>query len=214
MTGRMAATRHCGFRIDAATGNPTANDDAVDALVVATHDEAKRTNNRSWTELLFAMLGATWRGEGYVLGYRPSTPVVHDVGFNTHVGSLFPVKAWPQEHWTALDGLLAGKHSVSYQQCLDNLEGYMDWINSCRLIVTSDSLGLHLGLALGKKVVGLFGPTPASDLDPSDDLKVLVATVERDCLPCCRAECAYGETCMQFITPESVFAAIEELMRE
>jgi heptosyltransferase II len=214
MVDRMAPTQHYGFRIDNATGNPTASDDAYDALIVATHDEAKRTNNRSWAELLFAMLGATWRGEGYVLGYKPGNAVARDVGFNTHVGSLFPVKAWPAENWTALDGLLADRYSRSYQQCLDNLEGYIDWINSCRLIVTSDSLGLHLGLALGKKVVALFGPTPASDLDPNDNLKVLVAPADRDCLPCCRAECTYDETCMQFITPESVFAAVEELMRE
>lgn len=214
MADRVAAAQHYGFRIDAATGSPTANDDAYNALIVATHDEAKRTNNRSWAELLFSMLGAEWRGESHVLGYRPRNCVTCDVGFNTHVGSLFPVKAWPDDYWAALETLVAGRHTCSYQQCLDDLEGYMDWINSCRLIVTSDSLGLHLGLALGKKVVALFGPTPASDLDPSDNLKVLVAPVARDCLPCCRTACAFDETCMQFITPESVFEAIEEMMGE
>jgi len=212
MTDRMNAGKHYGFHIDGITGCPTANDDAYDALIVATHDEAKRTNSRSWSQLLFAVLGAKWRGEGYVLGYRPRTHVVHDVGFNTRVGSLFPVKAWPDGHWAALEKLIADRYTCSYQQCLDNLEGYMDWINSCRLIVTSDSLGLHLGLALGKKVVALFGPTPATDLDPSENLKVLVAPLERDCIPCCSAECMLGDSCMPYITPQAVFEAVKEMM--
>jgi heptosyltransferase-2 len=40
----------------------------------------------------------------------------------------------------------------------------MDWIHSCRVVVSTDSLGLHLGLAMDKWVVGLFGPTDPSEI--------------------------------------------------
>jgi heptosyltransferase-2 len=40
----------------------------------------------------------------------------------------------------------------------------MEWIASCRILVSSDSLGLHIALALGIPVVGLFGPTSAKEV--------------------------------------------------
>ncbi len=214
MTSRMTVAGRYGFHVDAATGRTAAGDEAYDALVAATHDEARLTGNRSWTQLLFAMLGAEWHGESYILGYSPRTDEVFDIGFNTQVGSLFPVKAWPHEQWQTLETLLDGSYTTAYQQCLDDLEGYMDWINSCRLIVTGDSLGLHLGLALGKKVVALFGPTPASDLDQSENLKVIVAPLDRDCIPCCRAECMLNDSCMPYITPRMVLEAAKELLHD
>jgi len=44
-----------------------------------------------------------------------------------------------------------GEYTFSMQQGMDNLHLYMDWINSCRLLVTNDSLGLHIALASEKK---------------------------------------------------------------
>ena len=59
-------------------------------------------------------------------------------------------------------------------QHLDDLHGYMDWINTCRVLITNDSLGLYLGIALGKKVIALFGPTPSDTWKPpSEQVRVL-----------------------------------------
>ncbi|MDP6525411.1 MAG: glycosyltransferase family 9 protein [Kiritimatiellia bacterium] len=212
LAGSIDAVNWCGFFSDPATGKPTASEHAYDALIVTMHHEAKQANVRSWSDLLFSMLGEEWRGEGTVLGYKPGTEISHDVGFNTNVGSLFPVKAWPDGHWAELEKLIGDRYTVSYQQCLDDLYGYMDWINSCRALVTNDSLGLHLALALDKKVIGMFGPTPATELDPNDNLKVIVSPADDDCMPCCSSECATGDPCMQYITPDMVFRVLEEML--
>lgn len=208
-----ARVRH-GFRLDPGTREPVACDRIGEGLVVTTHEQARQIHGRPWAELLYAMLGATWKGEACMLGYQPRGRVVHDIGFNTRVGSLMPVKAWPDSHWLRLEQLIAGRYTVSYQQCLDDLDGYMEWIHSCRVLITCDSLGLHLGMAMRKKMVALFGPTPADDLSPAANLRIVMPPLNRECMPCLAGTCAVGDPCMRHLSPEAVWDAVEQLMAE
>lgn len=212
MVSRINAWQHFGFRFDQETGTAQAYERADEALEIATNESGKRQNGKSWEQVLFAMLGSRWNGEGYVLGYKPATRPAFDVGLNMHVGPKFPLKAWPPEHWQKLEQLLAGR-TVTHQQHLTNLRGYIDWVNSCHTLVTNDSLGLHLGLALRKKIVALIGPTSSEkELPPHNGhLKVLKPAINRDCMPCYRPECVWEDPCMQYIHPERVVAAIDAL---
>lgn len=212
MADRIDAWSHYGFRLDEATGKVEAYDEAYEALAMATSDDLKRLSTKTWNEVLYEMLGAQWQGESFLLGYRSSTGEQYDVGFNTHVGSLIPVKAWPDVHWKALESRLAGRFSITHQRHLNDLRGYMDWIHSCRALVTNDSLGVYLALALGKQVVALFGPTSHSDQSPHERLHVLTPEIERECLPCCRAECALGDPCMNYISPQCVAEAVMDCL--
>ena len=210
LAARVEAWSRYGFRLDEESGRAEAYDRAYEALAVATREDAKKLNNRPWAELLFEMLGAKWRGESYIQGYRPKTGTQYDIGFNTHVGALLPVKAWPPGHWTELERLLQGRRMVTWQQNLNDLHGYMDWINTCRLLVTNDSLGMFLGVALGKKVLGLFGPTSATEQSPHPNLRTLTPPLDRECMPCCLPTCALQDPCINYITPRMVLDAIEE----
>ena len=53
-------------------------------------------------------------------------------------------------------------YSISWQEGLNNMEQYFDWIHRCRLIVTNDSFGPHLAIAMKKKIVALFSSTRSS----------------------------------------------------
>jgi len=211
MADRIQALNRYGFTLDPKTGEAEACEEAYESLVVRTHDDAQRLT-RPWIELVYEMLGETWQGERYLLGYRPKTSECHDIGFNTHVGTLCPLKAWPEDCWDELNSRISGKHSVSRQQCLRDLDGYMDWINTCRLLVTNDSLGLHLGLALGKQVLALFGPTSSSDLSAWDNLHIISSPTPCECRPCYATSCVQGETCMRGITPDVVLEAVERIL--
>lgn len=209
LASRISAWSHYGFRLDHETGEPEAYERAYEALEIATREDVKKLNNRPWVEVLYRMLGAEWRGESYVLGYQPVSEVAYDIGFNKQVGALLPVKAWPARHWEELERLLQGRYRVTHQQHLDNLKGYMEWINSCRMLITNDSLGLYLGIALGKKVLGLFGPTSAAEQSPHERLRLLTPAEERPCMPCCRDTCQHEDPCIQYITPQRVYEEIE-----
>jgi heptosyltransferase-2 len=209
LANRINAWSHYGFRLDHQTGEAEAYERAYEALEIATREDVKKLNNQPWIAVLYRMLGAEWHGESYMLGARPSGGIAYDIGFNMQVGALLPVKAWPPGHWQELERLLQGRYTITHQQHLDNLRGYIEWISACRLLVTNDSLGLYLGIALGRRVLGLFGPTSATEQSPHERLRMLTPPDERPCMPCCKTVCAHGDPCIQSITPRRVCDEIE-----
>ena len=211
MADRIQAWSRYGFSLDGRTGKAVACEENYESLVVRTHQDAQLLT-RPWVDLMYDMLGATWQGEGYLLGYQPKTSECHDIGFNVHVGTLCPLRAWPGDCWDELNARVSQKYRASYQQCLQDLDGYMDWINSCRLLVTSDSLGLHLGLALGKQVLSLFGPTSSSDLGRWQNLHIVNSPTPCACRPCYAADCVLDETCMRGISPALIFEQVERIL--
>jgi heptosyltransferase-2 len=136
-----------------------------------------------------------------------------DVGLNFLVGSKWPSKAWPMKNWDKIEGFCV-KHGlkVTRQQGEKDLEQYIDWINSCRLIVTCDSLGMHLALALKKKVVALFGPTPSEQIYMYGRGVILTADWACAKAPCMSASCPNGHHCMTGIQPRMVARVVNNLL--
>ena len=170
---RIPAHRHYGFRYQ--PKQLSGYDHAEHALQIIGHGDVKRDKNQTWAELLYMMIGRPYKGESYVLGYKPVARPVYDVGLNYLAGAKFPQKAWPRENWDALAKQLLADRSISWQAGKDNLNDYMEWIAGCKTIVTNDSLGLHIALAFGRKVVAMFGPTHAGEVQDSPSLTKLVA---------------------------------------
>ena len=104
------------------------------------------------------------------------------------------------------------KYAVCWQQSLNSIQHYIDWLASCRLIITCDSLGLHLALGLKKKIVALFGPTPPEQVYMYGYGIKLTPTCEQQCVPCFAPQCNASEFCMENITVESALDAIEMLL--
>jgi heptosyltransferase-2 len=198
----MQCKERFGFSYDPESGSIKACGGSLRAL-----DIRKALNTRYWEEVLFEMLGGKWDGEVPTLGYRPRSKVEYDIGFNHHVGTKWPIKAWPADCWTTLSQLIGRRYSISWQKGLTSLEEYFEWINSCSLIVTNDSLGLHIGHSLGKSIVALFGPTPSSGVFIKKGVKLTPAS-RPDCMPCMSGACVKGITCMRDILPSEVFEAI------
>ncbi len=163
--------------------------------------------------LLYQMVRDYWQGEDYVLGYQPKPRPAFDVGLNFRVGSKWPTKAWPMRHWETLETLcLREGLSVGWQEGESDMEHYMDWINASRVVVTCDSLGMHLGLALKKKVIALFGPTPSDNIYMYGRGIILRANWACLSAPCMKPECpGQGTSCMADIQPDMVFRGVMNL---
>ena len=163
--------------------------------------------------LLYQMVGDYWRGEDYVLGYVPRLHPPYTVGFNFRVGNKWPTKAWPMKHWEKLERLCMNQGlTVSWQEGEKDIEQYMDWINAGQVIVTCDSLGMHLGLALKKKIVALFGPTPSNAIYLYNRGLIVRADWACSDAPCMQSKCDQGGLCMAEIKPESVFRIVLNLL--
>lgn len=212
----ITARRKFGFRFDPSTGKARAWEHSHEALSISSIPELKKGVRKSWVEILYGMMGRRWEGQGYSIGHNPSpTGPATDIGFNNHVGEKWPTKAWPVGNWEKLAGLLPPELTISRQQCLDDLRGYMDWISSCRLIVSCDSLGAHLAAAFGRKAVVLYGPTSRFEMhDTPGFITIPPPDGVFSCVPCYQDECTAAENCMAAIAPEIVKDAVVRLLGE
>jgi ADP-heptose:LPS heptosyltransferase len=163
-----------------------------------------------------------------ISGRRPS------VGLNTGAGTKFETKQWPREHFQKLISLLTGKLGANvfllggprerqlnlslernsparvYNTGADNpLLEFAGYISKMNLVVCSDTLGMHLAVALKKRVVALFGPTCPQEIDLYGRGTKLFTGAS--CAPCYLQTCPDGK-CMREITPENVFREIQKLL--
>ena len=177
---------------------------------IALSRQSRRENKDCWQKVLARLVGREWKEEPYILGYKPNSRIKYDIGFNWTTSSKWSNKAWPRAYWDELEALFKGRYSVSWQKGLRGLHRYMDWINSCRLIVSADTLGLHLGLALKKKVVALFGPTPHREIHLYGLGSFLTPKTGLKRLPCLKPRCDKKRQCMEYISPQAVARKIKE----
>jgi len=172
----------------------------------------QRQYYRPLQETLFKTIARSWTGQRYVLGYRPEVPQIFDIGLNHHVGPKWPHKIWPRQYWCDLYDALSTSYTVSWQQSLNSIRHYIDWLASCRLIITCDSLGLHLAVALNRKIVALFGPTPPQQIHLYGCGIKLTPPCDRSCIPCFSPECTHANTCLEYLTVDMVVEAVASLM--
>lgn len=205
--GRQSAQTHYGFKNWLADDEDSYYPASAKALSTA----LDQSHYRPLQETLFQTVGLEWTGQRYVLGHQPRIPEIYDIGLNYHIGPKWPTKAWPQENWQNLHDRLEDKYAICWQQSLDSVRNYIDWLASCRMIITTDSLGLHLALALNKKIVALFGPTSDEQVYMYGCGVKLTPACDRDCMPCFDPTCRFEDCCMTHISVDRAVEAVEHL---
>lgn len=156
------------------------------------------------------------------------------IGLNTGAGKRFATKRWEIGGFIELADrlskdlkahvvLLGGpeevernkeissktRHPVIDSGCNHSIKEFMGLLNQCHLIITGDTLALHLAIALRKLVITFFGSTCHQEIDLYGRGKKLVANA--DCAPCYRGDCD-TMICMKNITSNDVFNACKEVL--
>jgi heptosyltransferase-2 len=85
-------------------------------------------------------------------------------------------------------------------------------IRRCTLLVTTDSGPRHFAAAFDRPVVSLFGPT-FIDWTRTYFAKEICLQVKVPCGPCQLRVCSTDHACMKLLSPEQVFAAVQQLLR-
>ena len=80
-----------------------------------------------------------------------------------------------------------------------------------KLLITNDSAPLHLGCAVGVKVIALFGPTDPDQYGPIGEFDVVVKE-KLSCAPCEEAKCIRNYECMRLISPDTVLDAAKMML--
>ena len=203
-----------GFRFEAMTGKYHGYEKGLD-FIGYIENKNRDTSKRFWQQVLIEMIGGEWKGQPYIMGYAPKTKKEFDIGFNYEVGSKWPVKGMPMEMWRELERrFLAQGYTISWQEGKSNLHEYMDWIHSCRLLISNDSLGMHLAFALNKMSIGLFGPTSSDEVFCYPGGFLLKSRQECPELPCTASKCQSGLSCMSHIDLDEVEKLATSLLHQ
>lgn len=152
------------------------------------------------------------------------------VGLNTGAGTKFETKQWPIEHYRELARGLTGELGANVfllggprEEALNaaiaagvpphvyntgndhSLPDFAGFVSLMDVVVTSDTLGMHLAVALKKKVIALFGPTCPQEIDLYDrGVKLFTGA---PCAPCYKQACP-DAVCMQGIRPGRVLEEV------
>ena len=105
-------------------------------------------------------------------------------------------------------------HSVAGELSLEQSAALL---SLCDFLVTNDSGMMHLGGALEKRGIALFGPTdPVSTgpVSPPSGLGMEVLSVSTSCAPCLLRECPIDHRCMEQLSPALVSSRILTLLKE
>jgi heptosyltransferase-1 len=103
-------------------------------------------------------------------------------------------------------------------RCLDltgktSLPEMIEWLRASELMLTNDTGPMHVAAALGRPVVGIFGPTNPKRTGPFGQLNNVLQS-SLDCVPCLQEHCRRPThlECMWSITPESVCERVERML--
>jgi len=157
------------------------------------------------------------------------------IGLNTGAGDVFANKAWTIEGYLQLIKelkralkarilLLGGpkekernskilrkaKGGVIDCGCGNTLGQFAAMVKLCDVVVTGDTTALHIAIALKKKVVAIFGPTCAQEIDLYGRGEKIISSLP--CAPCYRRSCQVSPNCMQAIEAKEVMEKIRALL--
>jgi ADP-heptose:LPS heptosyltransferase len=180
-----------------------------------------------------------WAGSHFAEWGIPPDAVV--VGLNTGCGPVFTSKKWSENSFAQLGAallreypqvrlvLLGGPAERERNQRLrarlgtavvdtgaDNpIRRFGAMVGRCAVVVTGDTMAMHVAIALRRRVVALFGPTTHREIDLYGRGEVIVApSAGFPCLPCYSRECRLEVPCIDAISVEDVFAAVRRQLEQ
>ncbi len=93
----------------------------------------------------------------------------------------------------------------------NTIREFASMINLCDLIISSDSLAMHIAIALRKHIIVFFGPTSMAEIEIYDRGKKLEAPIE--CVCCYLSKCRKSPTCMDLLSVDVMFDAVKKIYK-
>lgn len=163
------------------------------------------------------------------LGVDFSRPMI---GLNTGAGRRWELKQWREDGYVELIERIAKKRSVQFvllggpeererhkrltarskvplidAGCDNSVRQFAAIVGACQLVITGDTLAMHLSLALNCRTIVLFGPTSAAEIELYGLGEKVVPQME--CLSCYKQKCDFVPNCMDLISTDMMEAAVD-----
>ncbi|MFZ1976759.1 MAG: glycosyltransferase family 9 protein [Bacteroidota bacterium] len=209
---------------------------AVQKWETGLFDDVNKENTKSYIEEIFALAGYTFAGERYILPFSDwqdkrwkFAKGKKVVGLNTGCGGRWTSRLWPETYWVKLAAslkkngcevvLLGGEQEHEKNLRLAkkskakyfghySLNGFINLMNHCDLVVTAVSMAMHLAIGLNKKIV-LF-----NNIFNKNEFELYglgeILEPEYDCT--CYFSPTCPNNCMQYLKPERVLETVKRLL--
>lgn len=240
LASSLKADKKDGFVLGKYGEAEPANERANAKFVTGVFDDVSLQNKKDYPTELFEMCGFEFHGEHYLLDLPPteafptldrSRPLV---GLNTGAGARWTSRLWSIEHWVELSKrihasgknvlLLGGPDEDARNREIHrrtdgaaqyigyfNLQQFIPLMQECELVVTGVTMGLHLAIALKKKIVlinNIFNPYEFGNLYGLGE----IVQPDAQCKCFFRGECINPDYfCLDRLGVEKIFSALERV---
>lgn len=235
LMNKIRARKKYGFDLVDGLCHPR-NAAARHKFLTGLFDDVNKANKKSYLVELFEMAGYEFMGEEYILPLEKwSDPRwkfpkgKNVVGLNTGCGGRWTSRLWPEKHWITLAKslkkagyevvLLGGEQEHEKNSRLAKvsgakyygyypLNGFINLLNHCDLVVTAVTMAMHLTIGLKKKLVLFNNIFNKHEFELYGRGEILEPDFECTCYfsPTC------PNNCMQYLVPEKVFATVKKLL--
>lgn len=202
-------------------------------------DDISQANTLSYGQEIFDMCGLNYRQQPYLLDDHSDKGFVWPleegapiIGLNTGCGDRWTTRLWSSERWIELIRkiqeagyrplLLGGAQEHARNLELQEATGalyfghfplaqFINLISRCDLVVTQVTMGMHLTIGLGKKIVlmnNIFNPAEFDLFGKGE-----IVAPDKQCRCFYRGTCVDGTSCMEELPAAKVFATLERVLK-
>jgi ADP-heptose:LPS heptosyltransferase len=241
LASKLTADTKEGFVLGQFGESEPANKRAEPKFITGIFDDVSLANRKDYPTELFEICGYSFKGEEYLIdppsqekfeGLDTSKPIV---GMNTGAGARWTSRLWSIDNWVALaENVLASGKSVlllggpdeevrnrEIQKRTNGRAQYLGYfplkqfialVEHCELIVSGVTMGMHIAIALKKKLVllnNIFNPYEFGDLYGLGE----IVQPDKQCMCFFRGQCVNPEYfCLDHLPVEKVFGAVQRVV--
>jgi ADP-heptose:LPS heptosyltransferase len=191
-------------------GLPRAEMDYVLEISVEERNSARKHLSRLGIDFSLPILGVhtgggsrwihkQWTEKGFL-------ELINLIGTNKEIGVQVLLLGGPEEKSRNKRIVSAVKIPVFDAGCDNPLRHFTGIVSHCQVVLSGDSLAMHIALAMRCRVVALFGPTSSAEIDLFGRGQKIVPDL--DCLVCYRNTCDLRPNCMDSISATTVYETI------
>lgn len=101
---------------------------------------------------------------------------------------------------------------ILYTPTTQGLRKGICFVGGCDLVITGDSVGMHIAIALKKPVVAWFAPTPSQEIDLYGRGTKLLSQVT--CKPCLKHFCDFAVKCNEIVEIGEILDAVRSILEK
>ena len=212
------------------------NELAVHKFSTGMFDDVSKANTKSYLQEIFEICGHTHAGEPYLMdthddkGYTWNLPKGKKIiGMNTGCGGRWTTRLWSIDKWVELVAilkqqepdaeilLLGGEAEHARNKEIQQRSGalylgyftlfeFINLVNHCEMVITQVTMGMHITLALGKKIVlmnNIFNPYEFDLFGKGE-----IVAPNKSCKCFYRGSCLDGVSCMEELPASKIAEAV------